>query len=68
MELSTKREVLATLAKLPDAFARVLRLQFLEGKSQEEIAQAEGTSVAAIKTRVHRAKKAFATEHHHPYE
>jgi RNA polymerase sigma-70 factor (ECF subfamily) len=58
-ELSAKDEVLVALAKLPESFARVLRLQFLEGRSQEEIAEIEGDSVSAIKTRVHRAKKLF---------
>lgn len=58
-ELTVKDEVLVALAKLPDAAARVLRLQFLEGKTQEEIALAEASSVSAVKTRVHRAKKLF---------
>lgn len=56
-ELSLKNEVLMALAKLPESAARVLRLQFLEGKSQEEIAVLEESSVSAVKTRVHRAKK-----------
>jgi len=56
-ELSLKNEVLVALSKLPVAARNLLRFQFLEGKSQEEIAQAEGASVSAIKTRVHRAKK-----------
>ncbi len=58
-ELVVKDEVLVALAKLPEAAARVLRLQFLEGKTQEEIAQTESSSVSAVKTRVHRAKKLF---------
>jgi len=57
--LSVRNEVLAALAKLPETAARVLRLQFLEGKSQEEIAAAEQLSIPAVKTRVHRAKKLF---------
>ena len=52
-------EVLVALAKLPETAARVLRLQFIEGKTQEEIAAIEGSSVPAVKTRVHRAKKLF---------
>lgn len=67
-DLSIRNEVLATLAKLPEAAARVLTLQFLEGKTQEEIADLEGSTVSAVKTRVHRAKKAFkdalAYDHH----
>lgn len=58
-DLSIRNEVLAALAKLPEAAASVLRLQFLEGLSQEEIAAREGSSVSAIKTRVHRAKKSL---------
>lgn len=58
-ELTVKDEVLVALARLPESAARVLRLQFLEGKTQEEIAEAEGASISAVKTRVHRAKKLF---------
>jgi len=58
-DLTARDEVLQTLAKLPEAAARILKLQFLDGKSQEEIALAEGATVAAVKTRVHRAKKLF---------
>ena len=55
--LSLRNEVLMALSKLPEAASRVLALQFLEGKTQEEIAVSEGASVSAVKTRVHRAKK-----------
>ncbi len=55
--LTLRNEVLMALAKLPEAAARVLSLQFLEGKTQEEIAASEGSTVPAVKTRVHRAKK-----------
>ena len=58
-DLSVRNEVLAALAKLPETAARILRLQFVEGKSQEEIAEAENLSIPAVKTRVHRAKKLF---------
>ncbi len=58
-DLSIRNEVITALAKLPEAAAKVLRLQFVEGKSQEEIAKAENLSVPAVKTRVHRAKKLF---------
>lgn len=56
-ELAVRDQVLIALAKLPESASRVLRLQFLEGKTQEEIATEEGSTVAAVKTRVHRAKK-----------
>lgn len=58
-DLSVRNEVIAALAKLPEAAAKLLRLQFIEGKSQEEIAKAEDLSIPAVKTRVHRAKKLF---------
>lgn len=69
-ELSLKNEVLMALAKLPESASRVLSLQFLEGKTQEEIAEEEGSTVSAVKTRVHRAKKLFRTaleENETPY-
>lgn len=58
-DLSIRSEVLGALSRLPEAAARILRLQFIEGKTQEEIAEAEGLTVSAVKTRVHRAKKEF---------
>lgn len=58
-DLTIRDEVLAALAKLPEKMGRVLSLQFIEGKSQDEIALLEGESVSAVKTRVHRAKKLF---------
>jgi len=67
-DLSVRSEVIAALAKLPEAAARILRLQFIEGKSQEEIAASENLSIPAVKTRVHRAKKMFKQsydEQHH---
>lgn len=57
--LTIKNEVLAALSKLPETAARILRLQFIEEKTQEEISRAENLSVPAVKTRVHRAKKLF---------
>lgn len=58
-ELSARDEVAIALARLPEVAAKALTLQFLEGKTQEEIAAQEGASVSAVKTRVHRAKKLF---------
>ena len=52
-------EIASVFAKMPESFARVLNMFFIEGKSQEEIAAVEGLSVGAIKTRVHRAKHEF---------
>jgi len=53
--------VIRALAELPDVFARTLDAYFLQGHSQKEIADAEGASVGAIKTRMHRAKREFRT-------
>lgn len=58
-DLSIRNEVLTALAKLPETAAKILKLQFIEGKTQEEIAASEDLSVPAVKTRVHRAKKLF---------
>jgi RNA polymerase sigma-70 factor (ECF subfamily) len=58
-DLSIRDEVIAALAKLPESSAKILRLQFIEGKTQEEIAASEQLSIPAVKTRVHRAKKLF---------
>jgi RNA polymerase sigma-70 factor (ECF subfamily) len=52
-------EVSSVLSRMPSAFAQALSSFFIEGKTQEEMAQAEGVTVGAIKTRVHRAKKEF---------
>lgn len=51
--------IISVLSRMPDQLGRVLELHFLEGRPQQEIADIEHTSVGAIKTRVHRAKKAF---------
>jgi RNA polymerase sigma-70 factor (ECF subfamily) len=56
-ELSIRNEVLNALSRVPESCARLLRLQFLEGRTQEEIAQITGSTVPAVKTRVFRAKK-----------
>lgn len=62
-DLTVRDEVVAALAKLPEAAANVLKAQFIEGKTQEEIATADGSTVSAVKTRVHRAKKLFKRIH-----
>lgn len=45
--------------RLPETFARVLRLYAVGGKKYAEIAEAEGITVGAVKTRMHRAKLAL---------
>ena len=54
-----KDYVISILADMPDNFAGALKKFFIEEKSQKEIAEEEGISVEAIKTRIHRAKKDF---------
>jgi RNA polymerase sigma-70 factor (ECF subfamily) len=51
--------VVSLLAKMPEHLARVLDMHFLKEMPQQAIADAEGVSVGAIKTRVHRAKAQF---------
>ena len=51
--------VASVLTRMPPILAKALTAFFIEGKPQEEIAQEEGLSVGAIKTRVHRAKLEF---------
>lgn len=54
-----KDYIASILARMPAALARAMKLHFLEGRPQSEIAEMEGVSVGAIKTRIHRAKKEF---------
>lgn len=63
--LTIRDEVLQALARIPEQASKVLTLQFLEGKTQEEIAEIEGSTVSAVKTRVHRAKKSFKDSYDH---
>lgn len=58
-QLSLRGEILGILAKLPERTSRLLHRQFFQGQTHEEIARAEQLSIAATKTRIHRAKKQF---------
>jgi len=51
--------IASIVTRLPEDLSRALTLHFLEGLPQAEVAKREGVSVGAIKTRIHRAKKAF---------
>ncbi len=42
--------------RLPETFARILRLYVIEAKDYKEIAAAEGVTESAIKVRMHRAR------------
>jgi len=52
-----KDYIISVLSKMPEYLSKVLRLHFIEGRHQDEIAKTEGVSLGAIKTRIHRAKK-----------
>jgi len=51
--------VISIMSRIPEHLASVLDLHFVKGLSQQEIAEKQGESVGAVKTRVHRAKKVF---------
>src|SRR3989344_2861137 len=51
--------VASVLTRMPAPMAQALSAFFIDGKTQEEIAQQENVSVGAVKTRVHRAKAEF---------
>ena len=51
--------IASVLSRMPAPLAKALSSFFIDGKTQEEIAEAEGLSVGAVKTRVHRAKAEF---------
>lgn len=51
--------VASVLSRMPAPMAKALASFFIDGKTQEEMAQEEGLSVGAVKTRVHRAKAEF---------
>jgi RNA polymerase sigma-70 factor (ECF subfamily) len=60
METKTLRDDISSIfSKMPKHLEKVLHLHFIEGRPHKEIAQSEGVTVSAIKTRVHRAKKEF---------
>jgi len=51
--------IFSVTSKMPDSLGKVLEDYFIKGISQKELAEQESVSISAIKTRVHRAKKAF---------
>lgn len=57
------REILQrTVDGLPDTYRAVLILRDIEGLSNEEVAEAVGESVAAVKSRLHRARMVLREE------
>ena len=55
--LQAKDIIERALVCLPEDVAHILRLAFLDELPYQQIAEREGISVGAVKTRVHRAKK-----------
>lgn len=56
----TMRDYVASfLSRMPTQLARPLSLHFIDEYSQKEIAEMEGTTVSAIKTKIYRAKREF---------
>jgi RNA polymerase sigma-70 factor (ECF subfamily) len=51
--------VASFLSQMPAQLVRPLRLHFLEDYSQKEIADMEGSTVSAVKTKIYRAKREF---------
>lgn len=54
-----ERRVESILSLMPQSFQNILRLYFLEEKSQKEIALIENISYGTVRTRIHRAKNFF---------
>jgi len=48
--------------RLPETFARILRLYVIDQKDYKEIAEVEGVTEGAIKTRMHRARAQMKEE------
>lgn len=59
-EEETMRDYVASfLSRMPSQLARPLKLHFIDEYSQKEIADMEGTTVSAVKTKIYRAKREF---------
>lgn len=58
-DIELRDRVAMTLSRIPDSLSCILTEYFIEDKPQKQIAQKEGVSLSAIKTRLHRAKKKF---------
>lgn len=56
---TVKDDIRSVFLKMPEHLSRALHMHFIEGRPHKEIAEKEGVSTSAIKTRIHRAKKEF---------
>lgn len=52
-------DLLVLISRLPKLLRRVAQLHLIDGRSQAEVAAMEGVSVGAIRTRLHRARRAL---------
>lgn len=52
-------EFLSIISRLPQKFASLLRDLVMAGESLKKLAEREGVSVGAMRTRLHRARRAF---------
>ncbi|MEK7575849.1 MAG: RNA polymerase sigma factor [Patescibacteria group bacterium] len=59
LAVETKAIVAKIMNKMPEHLKRVLKMYYLEDKSQKSIADQEHVSVATVKMRLFRAKKYF---------
>jgi RNA polymerase sigma-70 factor (ECF subfamily) len=62
-----EEEILVVFSRMPKSLSKILRMYFIEGYSQKAIAEKEGITVSAVKTRVYRAKKIFKKESIKPF-
>ncbi len=58
-DVETYDFVASILTRMPKQLGRALKLHFLDGMPQREIAALEGISISAVKTRIYRAKREF---------
>ena len=62
-ELSEREHVQTTLAKLPPENAIALLLHAVEGYSYQEIAEIQGVTMTAVRSRIARARAVFRKEY-----
>ena len=58
-DTATVSYVQSVLQKMPKNLSHFLKLYFFEEKSQKEIAEEQGMTEVAVRSRIHRAKKYF---------
>ncbi len=58
-EDSMRDYVASFLSRMPSQLAKPLRMHFIDEYSQKEIAEMEGSTVSAVKTKIYRAKREF---------